>query len=329
MKAATKTLWILIGAGILIGIALASIGYGLGGRGVYIDSRGELQTNNASSEPIQYTDLNTEAFSGLRVETANADVTIVPTTDGSYGYDIQGSTSMPEPELRGGTLIIEQQRKIFFGISAPLADRAKVTVFVPYESALMNATIETASGDIIIANLPQSNTADGSSLESTPTPFMGDDLDLTTVSGAIKFERDVDISGEINLDVVSGRMTVQNVVADSIDASMVSGDFDAITLTARDISIEGVSNRINIGTIMNVPNQEVDIQGVSYTAKLAFEAPASDFNVEVSKVSGAVIVDGQSMAASQTMRGNTESKLTISTVSGDVTVDFGLTRQTR
>lgn len=140
--------------------------------------------------------------------------------------------------------------------------RKDLTVKLPYELALRNFTLNAVSVDIHLEGI------------------RAGDLDINSVTGSMTVK---DTSGEtITLKNVSGNIAAEDILAATLRANTVSGHINIAAKVER-AKLNSVSGLVKLYTDENV--RDIDI--VTVSGGISLELPENDgFNVRYSSVSG-------------------------------------------
>ena len=271
----------------------------------------------------------TEAFSNIRIHTAEADIRLMPATDGvcrvehpesKYtGYDII---------VQDGLLAIEYRntRKWYqFKIDFYVPNR-EVRVYLPQSQydALM---LHTASGDIAVDLGVAYQTAKFSTASGDIACHakVAESCDIQTASGTILLH-DTGTVGSVHIGSASGDCTVTNLESGSFYMKSTSGDAVLTNIAAEDFTAHTVSGEMRLsnclGQKMSLECTSGDIQFVNCDGK----------DITITTVSGDVEGSFASpkLFESHTTSGDislprseaTDSRCTVKTTSGDVEIDI-------
>jgi len=268
-------------------------------------------------------------FSDIRILTTDADIRLMPATDGvcrvehpesKYtGYDIV---------TKDGLLAIEYRdtRKWYqFKIDFYVPNR-EVLVYLP-QSQYDAVMLHTASGDIAVDLGAEYRTAKLSTASGDVAwhAKVTQSCDITTASGDILLH-DVNSDGSIRLRSTSGKCTVTNLKCEDFDAKTTSGDMVLANITAQKLTgvstsgelllsgclglemlLENTSGDIELsncdGNDITMTTVSGDIEGTLVSAKI-FESHTTSGDISLPR-SEAV-----------------NSRCSVKTVSGDVEIDI-------
>lgn len=175
--------------------------------------------------------------------------------------------------------------------------RARISLSVPQDAS---ATVSTVSADAVISGLHSKTKVNTVSGDLTVDDIDGD-IRAQTVSGSLEGRG---LSGSLKAETVSGSITIQDSRLDPVKFNTVSGDITA-----------------------DLGSDNVRVDSTSVSGDVTVRIPAGHgFNVSVSTMSGAAVIDGRELGGGLGRRGGTlvegdESlRLKASSVSGDVVV---------
>lgn len=181
--------------------------------------------------------------------------------------------------------------------SSAAQDRARISIAVPEG---VTAKINTVSAQVLASGLTRPakiNTVSG----SITLDHISDAVDVNTVSGTVELHG---LVGSLKANGVSGNITVHRSTVDPVKLNTVSGDITLDLLSAK-----------------------TSITSTAVSGDVLVRVPDSDgFDVQLSSLSGAAIVDGQRIGSPGTRGGGRLSegsptlKIKANSVSGDVVV---------
>ncbi|PWJ24644.1 putative adhesin [Branchiibius hedensis] len=181
--------------------------------------------------------------------------------------------------------------------SSAAQDRARLSIAVPEG---VTAKINTVSAQVLASGLTRPakiNTVSG----GVTLDHITDSVDVNTVSGTVELHG---LVGALKANGVSGNITVHRSRVDPVKLNTVSGDITLDLLSAK-----------------------TSISSTAVSGDVLVRVPDSDgFDVQLSSLSGAAIVDGQRIGNPGTRgggrlsEGNPTLKIKASSVSGDVVV---------
>ena len=250
-------------------------------------------------------------ISEIEINLVSTDLNIIPTTEGELIIHFYGevSTNVKRniPELvaykTGDKLFVETLQSkdiIVFGVNI---DRTTMDVYIP-EIILEEFKINVVSGDVI--------------LEEIET----EQLNIETVSGDIKVEELA--AGKIRADSISGDIMI-NEYTGGIDADSTSGDINL--MNGKDI--EDVYASTVSGDILIDQDAVSDMKIDSTSGDIRIELPEdSQFYLDIETVSGDIKHDFPIKVISSGRRdlegtiGDSDSRIMINTISGDVTLSY-------
>lgn len=176
-------------------------------------------------------------------------------------------------------------------------DRARVSIAVPAGAA---AKLNTVSAQVLASGLTRPakvNTVSG----AITLDHITDAVDVNTVSGTVELHG---LVGPLRANGVSGNITVHRSTVDPVKLNTVSGDITLDLLTP-----------------------QTTISSTAVSGDVLVRVPDSDgFDVQLSSLSGAAIIDGRRLNSSGSRGGGKLSegkptlKIKANSVSGDVVV---------
>jgi len=260
MKAATKTVWVLILAAFLIGLGLVGIGIAFGGNvpvsfgpsGMRFQNLGDGRVYDARMQAFadreSLTGVATESITEMTLQMVSGDIRIEPTDASEMSWEVRtNDPSRYQVTQRRGELRIEFRETAIFGIgffdSGGTND--EIIVLVPQGMELQELSLSNVSGDINIVDDLLVRTLDISSVSGDITlgglslaDPTGTDLSISSVSSNIHVQ--LANLAALNLEMVSGTadLTVFHLEDFTINSNTVSGQ----------ISKDGNSIASGIGT---------------------------------------------------------------------------------
>ncbi len=151
-----------------------------------------------------------------------------------------------------------------------------------------------------------------------------ENLYLNTVSGDLKVE-DLTL-GDLKIYTTSGNISMNDLNIASGKMSSVSGDIDlnqinatetlTVSTTSGDVSLDSVSTNLNFNTVsgnVNLSNFSGNISGHTTSGNIGIVLANNLFTIDLSSVSGDVIVDVNSDAP---------FSFNTSSISGDISIKF-------
>jgi hypothetical protein len=286
LRAAHKTVWLLIAAAFLIGLGMIGVGFAFGGlsptgfgpggmryvdvrTGNVYDSRLNLRTE--ASETLDGIVLGTE-LNSIRVTSPIANVRIeqAPGADLSYRVDSRNSIQYRATSDNGHLVISPVIEPTVFGFGSwnvgswGNSGNDEITIWLPEDVTLNAIEVNTVSG----------------SIESS-VPLLADRVTLTIVSG------------NINVNAVGGAQNpAQSLELNSVSGSIVVGP--------------SVLNRL-------------DLSQVSGSTTISLY-DLDNYSINVGRVSSSVTAGGNNLPNGMTTFGSGTRSAGISTVSGNVTL---------
>jgi lia operon protein LiaG len=249
-------------------------------------------------------------ISEIYVDVASTDININKTDGEDILVNLSGEVStnrkMEFPELaaykNGDELHVEIRRPIgfIFGINIY---RTRLDIYIP-EDSLEVLEINTVSSDAGISNLNVGKLR----FSSTSGDFNGrgitaDSMELNSISGDFKLE---DYTGDLDISTTSGDLVLKDgTLNKNIEIITISGDLYIEQEDPGDISIETTSGEVGI-------NLSEDAE-FFLKAKTVSGDIRNNFPIKITS-SGRMSLEG--------IVGSEENVIEISTVSGNVSVDY-------
>lgn len=110
---------------------------------------------------------------------------------------------------------------------------------------------------------------------SLPEGTVLEDLDIQLVSSSLDLEGDLTVN-DLSVEGVSGKIEISGVNSNDIDISSVSGNISAQNITTRELSCESTSGDVDFsGTV-----DEVDFDSVSGALRAEFSVAPKDIDIE-------------------------------------------------
>lgn len=190
------------------------------------------------------------------------------------------------------------------------------------EDYLLHYTLEN---DILsIWSTPEQMESDGSSeitarvVVTVPEGRTLERINLDTVSGDISLTKVT--ANEVSVDTTSGDVTAERLTAGSVRFETVSGDVGLDCLAAPSaISLDSVSGGLSFSGPLS---PDVRLTTISGDVEIAADNTEEECAYDLSCVSGRIRIDGTSIESS-IRKAEGEISLNVNSVSGDITVDFG------
>ena len=143
----------------------------------------------------------------------------------------------------------------------------------------------------------------------------GIDIDINAVSADIKLENRQDF-GEININTVSGDIEASTAAARKAKLSTVSGDCSLDEIQADNVEINTTSGDITLGLDRC---DKADLNTISGEVRL-LSLPDGGAKIDFDHVSGDLHAQNYSSEGKEYVFGQGKCKVSVSTVSGDLTV---------
>jgi len=238
MKAATKTVWMLILAAFLIGLGLVGIGLAFGGNvpvsfgpsGMRFQSLKDGRVYDARMQAFadreSLTGVATEPITDMTLHMVSGDIRIKPTDASEVSWEVRtNDPSRYQVTQRQGELRIEFRETVIFGIgffdSGGTND--EIIVLVPQGMELQDLSLRNVSGTINIVD-----------------DLLVRTLDITSVSGDIVLEglSLADPAGtDLSISSVSSNIHVQLANLAALNLEMVSGTAEVTAFYLDDFTI--------------------------------------------------------------------------------------------
>jgi lia operon protein LiaG len=281
--------------------------------------------------PAENADINVEetfvmeGLNSISISTVSENVNIIPSQTGEIKVHFYGNTSHKKaaPQLEAFvsgnilTVRLKHTTSLIFG----LRQNFKLDVYIP-DSYSAGINIDTVSADVNTCRLKIN------------------DFSCSTVSGNFNTEG-IDAAADIVLGTTSGDFKLE-ASSDNFTFESVSGDLECISLITDSTILESTSGSVKIDSfsgdlrhssisgnlVLNYTQFAGNILSSAVSGNITLKLPASsEFFLDYSSTSGSVnnefpiTVTGQ--AKDNKLRGtvgNDKNKITVETVSGDLTI---------
>ncbi len=144
-----------------------------------------------------------------------------------------------------------------------------------------------------------------------------------SISGVNGATRVVGVTLEsILCNTVNGAVELENITADTIHGGSVNGDVSITNCrTSRKCKGDTVNGTV---TLAGELRGEILADAVNGTLRIATRLPMTDYNVDVSTLSGSVRVDGEKYRKEVHIIRGGANRIKVGAVNGSVSVDFGV-----
>lgn len=267
--------------------------------------RGEKYRDSAAMDFFSR-DMEASEVDSIVVRAISADVDILSSAGDirveAYGMTDEGHFSL---KSEGRTLVLEEKKR--------LQGLDRIALRVPARIGTLK--LRTASGDIAVRGIDASlgcQTASGDVEARDCT-----DADILTVSGDVSVS---DMAGAVMIATTSGDIVVQNAISD-VSVSTASGDIRVgecggalrAESTSGNVAIEAKS-AFGGAAVSTVSGDMECILGSGIGASLRASTVSGDIRIEV---------EGRKVKARQLLIGDGSARLSLSSVSGDLSVMAG------
>ncbi|OQB23279.1 MAG: hypothetical protein BWY11_02003 [Firmicutes bacterium ADurb.Bin182] len=277
-----------------VGLLLIGISFIVGNRGVFEEYRIPDYSYGANKavEPYYVNDMELDAFTSVKVDVVNADISIVKST--SYGIEIDYQDSRYNPTYRVGnnTLTVKDDpvRNVrrfwdlfsfnFWRNNGLSLKRGQITVYLP-EHEYESIELENVNGGITISDT------------------YVDRLDAECVNSTISME---------------------NVKTNRATWTSVNGKIEARELTGSNINIECVNGSIELSGELS---GKCRFETVNGTISIDTALERNQYDLDLSTVTGKVFLDGQDHKKGLESDTGAANSLYAETVNGRIEINFG------
>ena len=312
MSKVTKVILITAGALILVGLIVSAIGI--------VILRNSVKKNDKKVVYEHKEEVITEDFTDLNLSEISETIEIKPSEDGQVRIDYYDAEKyIHKIEVKNNTLELYvktyednapwwERFSFHFDIEGLVTagEEHPTTIYLP-EDSYGSLTISTVSGEVIV---PENYSFEGMSVSTTSGDVVAEciatgtvsfdttsgniaaaninatSLDASSTSGELSFT-DTKVSGGVNINSVSGTVTLKDVKSDDLEVNTVSGEIYLTALDTETASLTTTSGDIS-GTIAGDHEYEVD------TTSGDIDLPSSikgESLIEIDTVSGDVSLD--------------------------------------
>ncbi len=275
--------------------------------GEFLESRMRGEKYRGAAETDSFSrDMGADEVDAIVVRAISADVDIHASTGDIHveaeGLADEGHFSFG---LEGRTLLLEEKKR--------LQGLDRITVRVP--ARIASFKVKTASGDIAVHGIDASlgcQTASGD-IEARDCT----DAEILTVSGDVSASG---MAGAVSISTTSGDIELQNAASDA-SASTVSGDVHVRECGGM-LAVESASGNVTVeakftfgGASVSTVSGDVEYRlGSGIGAALRASTVSGDIGIEVG---------GRRIKSRQVLIGDGSSRLSLASVSGDLSVQAG------
>lgn len=250
---------------ILIGGAMALIGYFPGGGKAFFETRNNAGKVN-SSELVNFTDDALAEFTDCNIDIPYGDFTVV--YGDHYGIAMENFVkgTLPSCEVKNGVLLIgntkEDGNLIDFDFSS---QTAKITLTVPQGTAFSSLVLKVEDGNSVLNDI----TADTFSMESDygnveMKNFKASQAVFESESGSLTLDT-VNVP-QLSLDNEYGNISLSNSSSENLKASAEDGEIALTSVTATKGTFENSYGNIVIKTsVLTAANMELESGDLTVT----------------------------------------------------------------
>jgi len=319
-----RRFWVLALALIIIGAALAGIGYAAGANGYVVWDRGfKVMKYTDADDYFEISQTGLTGVESLDISTVYEDIKFVPGDE--WGFTIKTYASDPSWNFDNGLLKINLKNKrailnrLFHIIPfvSSSKDYSSLTVTYPRSGAELNdVKIATTSGNIAFS-----------------MSISTKNLSFNTVSGDITTS---DIKSEyVSVRTISGNMKISSLLAGTFKFDSTSGDVDVDAIQVQNLHLETTSGNsrffgdIESGSLNSISgDMYIDgkygggmIDTTSGNVFIFTDYGADEFSGSIRTISGDIDVDGKKGSKNWNFSGSGRN-MNISTTSGNINIDF-------
>lgn len=289
-----KKVLMIVLAVALVCLAVFAAGYWLD---IYAED-GRLHVSKKSAGET-YSDLHAAAFENLEIDAGSTDVEVVAGEDYGFVY-VASRGKMTVWSNENGTLKLTQKnRSVFLNFDFLTGRGDYIRVTVPAGVQLKSAGLKVASGNIDVSGLACET------------------LGIDAVSGNTTL--DGTGAAQLNLSATSGNLRLNNCRAGLLEVRLISGNLNAEKLETEGMDVELTSGNASLaGKFLGSSK----LTAVSGDVTLAVDGIKTDYNRNISVVSGNVTVDGEQTGSEKYENAAAENALDIDLTSGSVRVSF-------
>ena len=290
-----KKLWITLLIITVVGLCLWTAGFFLGAAtNFYFDFEG-FHVIEAGSGEIQE-DMNLPEFTEIKIDSSSAHIEVVEGE--KYGIYIENNiTGKSHYSVDNGVLNVRQPNAIGFFMFNWLSSTDVIKIYLPKDAVLNKADVDFASGKFEIKSIDC------------------DDINVDMASGKIIL---TDLkSNKIRITYASGTTTLDNVTANDAKFEFVSGSLNARNINFKKIALDLTSGNADVSGVIN---GDIEIDMTSGNVKMDIDAPENNFSKKIDKMSGSVIINGNSVDTQYDK--NAPYEIDVDITSGGVKIDF-------
>jgi len=286
---------------IIIVLAVAAVCLAVFAAGYWLDFYVEDgRPHIAKKSPGEtYSDLHITGFENLTINAASTDIEVVTGEDYGFAYIAPRGMKTTWSNENGTLSVTQKNRSMFLNFGFLYGKDNYIRVTVPAGAQLKTAGLRVASGNITMTGVGcETFTSDAVSGNTSLTGTQAAQMDVTSTSGNIRLNGCK--AGRLEVKLISGNLDAESLETEGLNVDLTSGN----------AALEGQF----LGSSK--------LTAVSGDVTLAVNGLKTDYNRNISVVSGNVTVDGERTQSEKYENAAAGNALDIDLTSGNVRVDF-------
>ena len=253
------------------------------------------------------THIVSESFSSIAVDTLEADICLLPTSDNTCSVVYpQGDSLTHTVTVENDTLRVQRvDSRMWYehiGIFWNPEQDLVITVYLPMQE-YASLALESTSGDI-----------------SVPAQFAFSQADISTTSGDINYCANT--SGTLSLSSTSGDLTIHDLTAEQLKAQSTSGSIDLAEIDAAKLKAASISGDVDLSNVLVDTQMELDSTSgsIDLAGVIAAElkAVSTSGDIDLSNVLVATQMELDSTSGQITLDRCDAQTLQLHSMSGDI-----------